>query len=158
MEGNDMFEKFKKHYSTTFKFLESDFECGRPEIETTKYSCYMWQKNKTTGIRCGYQPRDGLITLLFYKLINDEFPPYETKIDEDTTINSFYIGDIIVNKIGEVSNNFWDQFDVFKNPHEKILENLEAVTKKYADDILRGDFSAFPELEKIVKQRWRNSK
>lgn len=153
-----MFDEFKKHYLTAFEFLENDFGFDKPKIETTKYGCFIWQKNATTGIRCGYEARDGLITLLLYRLINDEFPPHEKETDDETTINSFYFEDIIVHKLGKVPDEFWEQFDIFKNPVKNILERLAVVTRKYAADILKGDFSSFPELERIVKERVRKLK
>jgi hypothetical protein len=146
------YKKFKNLCFKIFQFLtkEYNFELFSTEEDSTGY--YIIYKNASTGIRISYEPREGGIFILIYRLIDDQIPQYEIKIEPDTIINSFYLDDIIELSSSDPKREFSAIFNP-KSPAEEILRAYADALQKYAKDILNGDFKVFSEVDKIVKKR-----
>jgi hypothetical protein len=99
--------------------------------------------------------RDGGIFIMLCRMVNGKLPPYPIFVRRETVLNWFDLEDIVALK--EPSIELEQDFADSDNPTAKELaENLKVYAgalKKYAKDILSGDFSSFAKLEKIVKKR-----
>jgi hypothetical protein len=141
-----------------FKFLinEYEFKLAGTHIENLYLEVVF--KNKTTAIAIRLEERDGGITVELIKLINGDIPSGSIFIFSDTKLNLFDLEILLAIRDASQKIEHPNLDDlVFKPGWEKVmrrvLKQFARAVKQYADDVLRGDFSVFPELEKIVKSR-----
>ena len=147
--------KFRNLIMNSFSYLISDFDFKLKKEEDNDSGYYITFMNDTTGVRISYVPRDGGAKILLYKLINGELPEYPIFINDDTELNQFYIFDLIVLRNPNYKKDFPGIFNSNKYIEMEAIEEYGTAVKEYAADILRGDFTVFSELEKIVKARAR---
>jgi hypothetical protein len=90
-----------------------------------------------------------------YRLIDGKIPPYEIFIKPETAVNSFYLGNILAlrSPTTKIESKYIDIGKPTREELEKALGPYANALENQAQDILQGDFSIFPELEKIVKRR-----
>jgi hypothetical protein len=152
---NTLCNLFKEICSDRFEFLikKYGFKIGR--LESRSYVCYLNYINKTTAVRLSFEPKDGGVFVLLYRLIDGKIPPYEIFIKPDTIINSFYLDDILTlrSPTTKIESKYIDIGRPTREELEKELGAYADALANHAQDILQGDFSIFPELEKIVKRR-----
>lgn len=146
----------KKH----FDFLAEDYGFKETIYEENSYGCYLTLSNKTTAVRVSYEVRDGGVNALLYRLVDGAIPSYPIFIKPDIIINCFYLEDVVALKSS--SGHFEPILSGGANPNSQALETdlmqYATALRDYAKDILQGDFSCFPELEIVVKQRAQSLK
>lgn len=144
---------FIKLCKEIFKFLEEDFDFEIKSIEQDIYGSYITYKNTTTAIRISFEPREGGMFILLSRLIEDKTPPYPVSIISLTDIYSFYLDDLL--SIRAPSQKIVQEIEklLFYDELENVMRQYAEVLKKYAGDILKGDFQVFGQLAEIVKKR-----
>ena len=150
-KGKDRFEMICRQ---TFSFLRKDFGCKPPVVERDGYGTYIAYVNETTAVEISFVPRDGYIFIGLVRLVDGEIPPYPIYIKPKIILHLFSLIDIVAirnpAKVPEIpSISEWDDCVVVR----KDLLLRSKLLRKYASDVLRGDFSIFPKLDKIVKKR-----
>jgi hypothetical protein len=136
-----------------FKFLEKDFTFKLELVERDRYGTRLIYKNLTTAVKIDFTPYEGYIFIKLIRLVNNNIPPYK-EINPRDVIHDFHLTDIVSFRNPSLKLTWptvdkWENRDILK----KELRYRAKLIKKYASDILRGDFTIFPELEKIVKKR-----
>ena len=153
---NNSFEKIVKK---EFKFLESKFACTLYKSSKEDWGYEMIYINKTTGVKIIHEFRESDIFILLYQLVDGELIEDARNIKDDTVILSHGLDDIVNIRNSSALIRPTYKYAVDSKYHDKdhgmsyyvadYAKNLE----KYANDVLMGDFTIFPTLDKIVKER-----
>lgn len=105
------------------------------------------------AVNIRYEPRDSYIHTLICRLKNKKIINDPVIIKKDSVLNNFSLDDIVNIKKNENEN---ERYIVDPNDEisvSKVIELIVNDLKKYAQDVLNGDFTIFTELDKIVKSR-----
>ncbi len=152
---------YKRLIKEQFEFLESKYKFKCIEYERSWWGWTLLYLSEKTGVRITYEHREFYVIIRLYQLVNRQLieHPGFWGIENDTTIYDFGLGDIILLrnpkaliKPGYDYNNnskYHDEKKGYLTYISDFAKNLE----KYADDVLRGDFTIFKEAEKAVKER-----
>ena len=145
---------FAKLCQKTFHFLEKAYGFKLSAIDQDAYGVYLTYTNPTTAIVVSFEPREGGIFTRVIKLVDGKIPSYPITIEESTLISSYYIEDIIALR-GPPTKMEQPPIDDLRNISilSKVLTQHASALRTYAADILKGDFTLFPQLEQIVKKR-----
>lgn len=145
-------KEFKKVCTELFQFLEKEYYCN-VTIQEDYLGVFVTYQNKTTAVRVSYENREDGVFVLFSKLIDGKIPQYPVFLKTETRIHSFYLDDIVSYQSPVEGNNQKLHKENKKNELFNKLYYYSILTKKYANNILLGDFNIFPKLEVIVKKR-----
>lgn len=137
------------------RFLEKDFEFKVVTIERYKRGAiYITYKNKTTAVKIFLEPSDGGIFVRLLRLIEGNLPIDPVYLTDKSHLNDFYLDDIVTLVAPSYKTLHPNLTELFKCPvMKKVLVQKAYCLKEFAIGILKGDFTLFPELEKIVKKR-----
>lgn len=148
-------EIFQIECKRTFQFLVDNYNFKIKKTENSTYSTCILYQNSTTAVEICFEKRELQILVLLMKLIDDKIPKYPIFIQPDTVINSFYLDDLMALSFIEIKQKKWGD--------KLTAEDLQETLTKYANyleefgnDILKGNFKVFNELEKKVKNRVKN--
>ena len=147
----DIYQKFEKICPMIFNFLEKDFRLNHIETEKNNYGIYVVYKSATSFLRISLELREGGIFIYLGRLEDGEIPPYPIFIHQSTILHAFYLDDLI--NLKESQSKKQQNEEVTLSNIEKILTEKANDVRKYASDILQGNFEIFHELENVVKAR-----
>jgi hypothetical protein len=145
-------KEFKKFCRELFQFLEKEYYCS-VTIQEDYLGVFITYQNKSTAVRVSYENREGGVFVLFSKLIGGKVSQYPVFLKPETRIYSFYLDDIVSSQSSAEANK---QKAHNENESTELFNKLyyySIMTKKYANNILLGDFKIFLKLEVIVKKR-----
>lgn len=142
-----------------FKFLVSEYDFRLSKCEKEDWGYELIYLNDTTGVKITYEYREAYVFIMLYQLLDGEFQENPRNIEGNTILHGYGLDDLISLRnpqtlikpaydYGEQSK-YYDEKNGLLLYVSEFAENL----KKYAKDILKGDFTIFPELDKIVKER-----
>lgn len=148
-------DKFEMLCRKIFNFLEKDFGCRLDSVVRDSYGAYLAYRNSTTGVKISFTPGDGDVLIYLIKLIDGVMPVYPVTITLKDSVYYFELDEVISikNPTLQILNPSTDEMIKKISTLKEILLQQAEYLKKYAADILKGNFSIFPELEKIVKKR-----
>ena len=146
---NDRFEGLVRD---RFQFLETDYNFHICETIKDNYGCFIMYKGSVLAIRVSYEIYDAGIYANFYKLKNGNIPKYPVFFNPAEEFLIFDLNNLLLLRCGKIITQD------FKRLHEAayqeyILKQYADSIKKYALDILNGDFSVLPQLKEIVVRR-----
>jgi hypothetical protein len=135
---------FEAEGEKAFRLLILEYGCGRPRIRRTSYSVDITYKNATTGIKVSLEPRENLVIVYLIRLADGEIPSYL-----DSPSSWHYLDTIIALRAptDAVKQKLPDE-QLTASDVERILTEYADALRKYGDDVLRGDFSVFGELDR----------
>lgn len=138
---NEEFESTKHKYG-----FECFYACGS---ECTPKA---FAKNDTTGILFEYELRENCIRGFLYRLPEGDF---EATRKDGTRINSNECYDILdlLSLRNRSGSETIHSLGFIKESLNSTLNSFQNVIQSNAEDILRGDFTVFTELKKIVSER-----
>jgi hypothetical protein len=157
----------KKTLSVTFEevfdFLKKDFNFYTISSKDEDWGYSYEGKNKTTGIKITYEFTEAYINIMLYKLVDNEIVENTVSaIKGNKQINGFSLDlfvqvrnpDSIIKPAYEygVNSEYYLPDVGLKNYAMLYANNL----KQHATDVLNGDFSMFPQIEKIVKNKYKD--
>ena len=142
-----------------FKFLEFNYDFHLSECIQETWGYRIIYLSDKVGIKITYEYREAYIFIMIYKLIAGELIENPRSIKEDTPLYGYELDDILslrkppalikpAYKYGKDSR-YYDEKNGLTEYVTAFADNL----KKYAADILSGNFEVFKELDKIVKER-----
>jgi hypothetical protein len=110
------------------------------------YGSEVTYKNRTTGVKVSYEVRENEIFVYLIRLINGEIPEYL-----DAPSCWFYLDNLVklrspATNVPRKKGSDWLTLDDI----DRILSAYADLLRKYGEDVLRGDFSVFSELERQV--------
>jgi len=141
-----------------FNFLEVKYGYELIAIRDGDGCSYLMYSNKDVGIgfKLLYELSSSFVFVLVYRLIEGEFRDNCLPISDDTEITCIDFNDTLMPEhkmrpayeYGEESSYF-DAEDGLRNYVEEFSSRL----RLFGKNILIGDLSIFPEIEKIIKRR-----
>jgi len=147
-----------KTLKKTFSFLQEEygFQPGSSVID--KEFCIIKMQNNTTGIALYYERRESNVFVYLYRLIDGKMVEDKNPVSSDLPLNSIDLQFII--QLREGANYICKIQSQSSKSLDELMQDIAADLKKYADDILKGDFEVFSEVDSIAKKRrleWQNS-
>ena len=159
-----------------FQFLLEEFGC---RIVSRKDNSWRWgyeitYKNSTTAVKIRYEPTYRHVFILLCQLVNGKIPDYPVFIKSKTKLNQFYLDDLLVIRSPDAKilhrkpfgNINFDDLDAkqiieavaaappfTKRDLGHMVKTYAAALRRHGADVLRGDFTVFAKLEKIVRKR-----
>ena len=137
-----------------FSFLIDDFSFREKSLELDNWGVRLVYCNSTTGVRISYEPREGGIFVMLIRLVDGKQPDYPIFIDEDTVLHYFDLQDLLSVRIPCFKENNLE-IGITNSEIENYIQQIAQNLRTKAEDILKGDFLIFSELERIVKERAR---
>jgi hypothetical protein len=141
-----------------FYFLQEEYGFKPVSIDIDKEFCVIKMQNNSTGIALHYARRESNIFVYLYRLINGKMVEDITPVSSDRPLNSIELQYIIQLREGE---NYIAK--VQKQSSRSVVDLVQESAddlKKYAADVLTGNFEVFNEVDSVAKKRrleWQNS-
>ena len=111
----------------------------------------MIYQNETTGVQILFDYRENQIFVMIFQLINGKLIKAPIFISSDTVIHGYDLKDILSLKIpGYTGIEMRSDSEGYLGV---VLDHYAKMLQMYASEILLGDFTLFPRLERIVKSR-----
>jgi len=141
-------DEFFKLGEKEFQFLVDEFGFKKKAKKTDVGVYRVPYENETTKVEVGFDWRDQYLYVLLGR--RDRKPPQRR---EDELI-AFGLEDLVKLRTGNyaVDQERFGKALTLKDVKE-IVSTYARALREHAADVLQGDFSIFPELEKIVRQR-----
>lgn len=142
-----------------FSFLESEYNFRLSKCEKEDWGYELIYLNNTTGVKITYEYREAYIFIMLYKLIDGNLKENPRNIEDSTILYGYSLDDMIIlrnpDDLIKPTYEYDEQSKYFKENDglslyaDAFSDNL----KTYAKDVLNGDFTVFPDLDRIVKER-----
>lgn len=130
-----------------FRFLIDDYGFRVKSKSSDSTGHRVLFQNATTAVYVFFENRERLLDMRLCKLVDGEFVPDWISVDAPRTCFSIWrLASIRKRKLGSRSANATDE-DIARD-----MAAQAAFVRDYAQDVLRGDFSVFDELDHIVKE------
>jgi hypothetical protein len=137
-----------------FRFLVDEFgfkkKANKTDVEVYRL-CY---ETKMTKVEIGFEWRDQYIYVLLGR--RDREKPERMPRPEDELL-AFSLEDLLKLRTGKYAID-QDRFGraLTRKDIKEILNTYARGLREHGADVLQGDFSIFPELEKIVRKRMKD--
>ena len=131
-----------------FKFLEAKYGFAVIQASTDPAEAHITYANDTTAVDIRYELKDNVIFVYLVRLRDGKLPADLFQIRPGKPIDRHEIGSLIELRCPSLrlaQSSF--RYPFSKKDFEIILFRYADVLKKYATDILGGNFSVFAELE-----------
>jgi len=148
--------EFLEYCRGQYSFLEKEF--GFRIVRKNKRDMVIQWKNETTGVWLTYEPMDNLPPYVrLCRLVDGKFCPGPGEMRPETVLHCYDSDDLIRLRLGKDATPFFDssEQDDDGGSFWKEIPDRARKTRKCAGDVLRGDFSVFKKLDKVVKKRAR---
>ncbi len=149
---------FLKKVKSLFGFLERDYFFKFHESIINTLAITVIYKNNTTAVSITLDQRVGGILVDLIRLIDNKITELPTEIMKETELNEFDFEDLlsIRNSKIRIEKPTLDDL-VFLPGWEKVISRIlhqyARNLKEYSEDVLKGNFDIFKELDEIVKRR-----
>jgi len=141
-----------------FIFLQQEYGFQDVSSVIDKDFCIIKMQNNTTGIALHFERRDYTLFVYLYRLIDGKMVEDKIPVSAELPLNSIELQYII--QLREDSNDNTNIKSQTSKSLDELMQDVAANLKKYADDVLKGNFEAFSEVDSIAKKRrleWQNS-
>jgi len=153
MTKNSFFKICEKEFS----FLRDEYNFEIVDKKELDWCYQIFLKNKLTGIIINFEFRDFYVYLKLCKLRNGKFVKDVGEIKPDSKLYNFdYENLLLIRSPESIFPEYKDETILNEELIKKVIKHHSQNLKKYASDVLKGDFTIFSELEQIVKERAKN--
>jgi hypothetical protein len=132
-----------------FSFLVSDFGYRKIRSRFQWGGFELGYRGRGIGVLVEWYPRDPL-TVWLVKLEDGNFPPRDQVLRADTPLHYFDLGDM---EIIETGHRVVAERQLYGLPTEGTAGLLASSLRQYASELLRGDLSVIPQLERRIRDR-----
>lgn len=148
--------RFENIVKEVFKPLTKEFDLRILKPKYCALTLSIKMKNNFAGITIMIEYRDSALFLMFHKLENNKIPDMPVFVYQNSNLKTIHIEDVLTAKgVSEDEINLLTNRKIGLNELEKTLVNYASAVKKYATDILAGNFTDFDKAALIVKERAR---
>lgn len=146
----------------SFKFLETDYDCSIDKIENESWGLNVFYKNLTTAVRVFLDDSGIGMGVELIRLVNNAIPDRPSYYRKNTKIHFYALGNILDIRVPYLYIDEPTLDELLFNPGcEKVMSSVikqhAKALKMYAQDILKGDFSIFDELERTYDERMKKA-
>jgi len=144
-----------------FGFLITDCEFKLVGCREEEWGYNLIYLNSTTGVKIIYEFREAYIFIMLYKLVDGKLIENPRNISDDTVLYGYGLDDIVNLKNSKDSmkptyeygdeSEYYDKENGMTLYVSKFADNL----RKYANEVLNGNFEIFMKVDKVVKERAR---
>ena len=137
-----------------FSYL-SNFGFSLIDSKRDNNGCNLTYKNKWLALSVGLD-RDG-IDIVFFKLSNNEIPPYPIFFDPNEEFLVFNANDLLTAK----NQKTFEQVTkyLYEKPYMKIkVREFAELLRLHASDVLSGNFEVLEKVKELVIRRWHELK
>ena len=142
-----------------FKFLVLNYNFKLIKCYKEDWGYVLIYLNNDVGVKITYEYREAYIFIMLYKLIAGKLVENPLSIRTDSTLYGYGLDDIV--NLRNPSDlikpaNQYDSNSIFHKMNEGLTSYVAVFAnnlRKYANDVLLGDFKIFKELDKVVKDR-----
>lgn len=147
----NILDEFLEIGEKEFQFLVDEFGFKKRANKTDAGVHRLSYENKTTKAEIGFDWRDQYIYVLLGR--RDRKPPQRPE-DE---IVAFDLEDLLKVRTGKRAVD-QDRFGraLTRKDVKELLTTYASALREHAADVLQGDFTVFPEVEKIVRKRMKD--
>ena len=135
-----------------FSFLEADYGF-RVTSKVNKTGFELRYRDDLVGVIVGYQTREPW-QVVVCRLVDGRFPSAVGEMRPDTELNCFDLDDIL-----QVTSSSDQPAPETRSPYimptDDFIQHQALLLKSKCADILQGNFSVFPLLDQLVKDRAR---
>lgn len=135
--------------------LATRFALVKVREDVHPYGPEVWYANKTRGLRVLVDWSDFAPHLTLFQLDRGRFPRDRPRTLEYEPLHAFDVNTLLLLRsaepgpVGKMVRRR-EPADI-----EALLSEYSAVLETYAADVLSGDFSVFPELNRITEERYK---
>jgi hypothetical protein len=141
----------------SFGFLQSEFEFREESREKKGSQFEVRFSTDSTGIIVSYDVRESYVFVKLCRLVNGRYESEAGEIRPDSEINCFDLNDLVhLRAVQDVVPELQPDKPFPEEGIEGIVVRHAQNLRNYATDVLRGDFSVFEDLDRIVKGRARD--
>ena len=152
---SDLRDDFIEICEREFEFLVDEFGFKRTSTKTDSDTPRIRYENTTTTVEAGVEWREQY----FYVAIGrgDRKRPKDRMPRPEDEIFTFNLEDLLTLRVPGyvVSPGYFGQ-KLTRKDIQRIMGGYARALREHAGDVLQGDFSIFPELEKIVRKRMKD--
>ena len=147
-------EGFEKLCRNKFVFLQREYKYKLVNIKRSIYGTHITYKNSTTAVIVSDVRRDGGIFVKLVRLVDGAIPPYPITIKPDTVLHHFDLNDILSLR-NPSARPAQPDIDALRDPEvlSEVITKYARALRLHAPDILQGNFTLFPQLDRIVRKR-----
>jgi len=147
----NILDEFLEIGEKDFQFLVDEFGFKKKANKTDVGIYRLRYENKTTKAEIGFDWREQYVYVLLAR--RDKEPPQRP---EDELV-AFDLEDLLRLRTGKHAID-QDRFGkaLTRKDIKEILSTYARGLREHAVDVLQGDFTTFPELEKIVRKRMKD--
>jgi len=147
----NLIDEFFQRGEKEFHFLIDEFGCKKRAKQTDGGVYRLRYENKTTNVAIRLDWREQYIHVLFAR--RDHPPPQRP---EDEMI-AFDLEDLLKLRTGRHAIDRGRFGKVLTHSEiNEMVDTYARALRDHATDVLQGDFTSFPELEKIVRKRMQD--
>lgn len=151
-------ERFFNICAKEFSFLETDFGFRVEAQDSNDAGFTLSFKNSTTGIRVIYEFREYYAFVEICQLVDGRLVSISGELRSDTILYCYDLDDLLSVRSSESIVPPYQPETVLNDELiESVISQQAKNLKRYAQDVLRGDFSIFEKLDKVVKERAREA-
>lgn len=147
-------KKLYEYCQSCFQFLVGDYGFTFVSLNEEDWGFEFLYKTNNVGVALTFEHRDFYLFVKLCRLQNGDFPPEPGEITSNTSLECFDLDDLVLlrSKHSLIPPH---QLDTKLDASflKSIVRNQSENLKNFANDVLKGNFSIFPELDKIVKER-----
>jgi hypothetical protein len=153
----NVLDEFLETGEKEFQFLVDEFGCKKKANKTDVEVYRLPYENTTTKVEIGFDWREQYLYVLLGRRDREKLKAKGRMPRPEDEIIAFNLEDLLQLRTGKYAID-QDRFGkaLTRKDIKDILSTYARALREHAADVLQGDFSIFPELEKIVRKRMKD--
>lgn len=154
---SDLRDDFIEICEREFKFLVKEFGFKKTKTKTDTDTFRIQYENSTTTVEAGVEWREQYFYVVIGRRDRKKTKAKDRMPRPEDELVSFNLEDLLTLRVPGyiVSSGYFAQ-KLTRKDVERIMGKYAQALRKHAADVLQGDFTIFPELEKIVRKRMKD--
>jgi hypothetical protein len=155
-EVMDLFEEQIALIRRSFGFLESELGLRLERDIKKRQRFELVYVNDVAGVDITYEPRDLYVHVMLCRLTDGKFERDPRFFTAETELKCFDLNDLVqLSNPADMVRGYELYAPSPPGGVEGIIKDQAENLRRYGGGILAGDFSVFPDLDRIVKARAR---
>jgi hypothetical protein len=152
-------EQIQEILTKSFQFLIDDYNLFLVVNKKRDWGFKLVYKGTKVAISIIFEFRDAYVNIILHRLVNNEIQNDMYPSKPDIALNNIGLDYIVKFKNpSELTKPLYDTLSDYygkDNAFEIMVSRLSANLRKYASEVLKGNFDAFDEVNGFVKGHYR---